>query len=139
MSNKQSANPNGAEEGSNVGQVLTRSPIDDFCNSAVVGKSSIESASVAEDGNFSCTYGCLHPGKCSSAIFRSLYNLVEVLKVFPDKSTDSWIFGYGFWLTVFLNIHGSWSFDRNVVDVRLGHMQYFGLQNMGDVVVEYWY
>src|SRR5271155_1772712 len=77
--------------------------------------------------------------KCSSTIFHSLYNLVEVLKVFPDKSTDSWIFGYGFWLTVFLNIHGSRSFDRNIVDVWLGHMRYFGLQNMGDIVMEYWY
>jgi hypothetical protein len=55
ISNKQSANPNGAEKGSNVGQVLTRSPIDDFCNSAIVGKSSIESASVAEDSDFGCT------------------------------------------------------------------------------------
>ena len=46
--------------------------------------------------------------------------------MFPNKVPDTWIFQNGFWLSIFLDIHRSWSFYWNIVDIWLSNMKISG-------------
>ena len=56
--------------------------------------------------------------------------------MFPNKVPDTWIFQNGFWLSIFLDIHCSWSFYWHIVDIWLGNMRNLWLENMGNIVME---
>jgi len=62
--------------------------------------------------------------------------VVEVLEVFPDKVADFWIVRYAFFGTVSKVVSPCWAVDRDVIDVRYHSVRYFGLQNVGNIVVE---
>jgi hypothetical protein len=75
--------------------------------------------------------------KRTAAVFDPLHNVIETLKVLPDKSTDAWVGGNALLGTVGKYIPPLGSSDRDVVDVRNCGVGDFGLEDMGDVVMEY--
>ena len=75
--------------------------------------------------------------KSSTTILHALHNVIHVFKVFSDKSMYSGVFRNGFKGSNVLYVVRFGSFDRYIVDIENGDMWNFGLQDIGDIVVEY--
>src|ERR1700677_1932381 len=96
------------------------------------------STMVSKKDDFGNTEEEFRTRKRSATILHTLYNAIHVFEVFPDKSTYSRVFGYGFECSVVPYIMRFRSFDRYVIDIWNGDMRNFGLQDIGDVIMKYW-
>ena len=56
--------------------------------------------------------------------------------MFPDESTDFWIFGGDFVATIGLLIVVFWTLDRYVIDIGDSDMGNFGLEDEVDIIME---
>ena len=63
-------------------------------------------------------------------------NTIEVLEVLPNESPDAGVLRYSFFFFIFLNVSSCWAMYWNIVNVRLCNMRNFGLNDVGDVVME---
>jgi hypothetical protein len=79
----------------------------------------------------------LESAEGASAIFDTLHNSIEVLEMFPDESADPRIVWDAFFGAVRKEILLRGASDRDVVDIRNSGVGDFGLEDAGDVVVEY--
>ena len=66
-----------------------------------------------------------------------LNDVVEVLKMFPNKAPDAWIFWNCFFFAIVLRIACGRAAYGYVIDVRLSYVWYFGSKDVCDVVMEY--
>ena len=108
----------GAQERSDIRDVLARAPVYDVVNPRGVRKSSFWCATMPDHGNlFRAQYG-LEAAECASAVFDALYDVVEALEMFPDKAADSWVLRDPLLTSVWEQVLRCRSTDRNIVDIR---------------------
>ena len=74
----------------------------------------------------------------STAILDSLDNTIEALEVFPNESANSQVLGYVLIGSVGQNVSLRGSADWNIINIRHRDFQYLRLENIGDVIMEYW-
>jgi len=130
------AHSNHAQECPDFGDILTEAPLGDFVNILGIRELTLWCAVVSHRNYFFCAEGQLISAEGASAILDVLDDVVEVLKVFSDKVVHSWMVGYVFSSTVSEAVLACWAADQDVIDVRYCSVGYFGLQNMGNVIMK---
>ena len=76
------------------------------------------------------------PGERPAAILHALNHAIRTLEMLPNESSDARVVGVRFVAAVGRFVTSCWSTNWNVVDEWNRGVGDFGLQDVGDVVVE---
>ena len=75
-------------------------------------------------------------GEHTATILHVLYNVVQSLEMFPDKPTNTWVFGNCFIQTVVQDVSRGRTVNWDIIDVRDGSVRNFGLKDVGDIFMK---
>ena len=123
------------KEASDLGQRLAQWPITYLLHSAIVYLSAFVCALVSYDYRCRRAHDRLLPIEGASMRFHSLHDPIDIVKVLPYKSTDSWVLCYRLVSSVGGLITGLGSFNRNVIDERGCDVRYFVSKYEGNIAV----
>jgi hypothetical protein len=127
----------GAEKGADISNGAASRPIADSRDLRVVWDVAIEVALVAENDDFwNCNKKFLS-GNGSSSTMEAVEDAVHINEVFPNEPVDTGIVGDSFVTAAGSFIARSGAFNAAVVHKGAGNMWDFGLENKGNVVMEY--
>ena len=107
----------GAQECSDIQDVLAQAPVYDVVDLRRVGKLSFWCATMSDRGNLFRAQDRLEAAECASAVFDALYNTVEALEMFLDEAADSRVLRDPLLTSVREWVSCCGSADQNVVDI----------------------
>ena len=93
---------------------------------------------MSDCNDFFCTEGRLVSDESPSTVLDPLYHLVQALKVLPDELANSQVFGYTLVCSISQNVSLCRALDWHIVNVRHHNLRDFQLQDICDIVMEYW-
>ena len=74
--------------------------------------------------------------ECTAAVLHTLNDPIEISEMFPNESSDAWIFGNRLIRTVRLDVSCGWTFDWDIVNIQDRNIRDFRLKNERYVIME---
>ena len=126
-----------SEECMDLRKVSTGASIGNLVNLNRVWNTTFGCADMAYNCDFASADKRLLTGKCSSTIFHTLHNSIDILEVLPNEAANATIFQNSLEDSIIILISRCGAVNGYVVDIQYSISWDFRLKDMSYIVVKY--